>query len=176
MLSGLRALEFLGGQGVAALGNFVLSRRDSLLLDVRSMVPVEEVTLLRHAPLPSTASFFPPPLLGTALTKMRAASSDALVQKTLHPPWFPKKSAPVQGKTSSSASSAADCGGNTPVVPWSQQSSQLTSSSSSYSRRRATKSRFASHRPLRPVRWQAKGVREAVNMMCPLLRCRRGPV
>ena len=49
MLSGSRALEFLGGQGVAALGNLVLSRRDSLLLDVRSMVPVEEVALLRHA-------------------------------------------------------------------------------------------------------------------------------
>ena len=117
MLSGSRALEFLGSQGVAALGNLVLLRRDSLLLDVRSTVPVEEVALLRHAPLPSTASLFPPLLLETALTKMRAASNDALVQKALHPPRIPKKSAPVQGKASSSASSAADRGGNTPVVP-----------------------------------------------------------
>ena len=133
MLSGSRALEFLGGQGVAVLGNLVLSRRDSLLLDVRSTVPVEEVARLRHAPLPSTASLVTPPLLETTLTKMRAASNDALVQKTLHPPRIPKKSVPVQGKASS-ASSAADHGGNTPVVPRSQQSSQSTSSSSSSSR------------------------------------------
>ena len=39
MLSELRALEFLGGQGITALGILVLSHRDSLLLDVRSMVP-----------------------------------------------------------------------------------------------------------------------------------------
>ena len=38
MLSGLRALEFLGGQGVTALGVLVLSSRDSLLLAVRSTV------------------------------------------------------------------------------------------------------------------------------------------
>ena len=118
----------------------MLSQRDSLLLDVRSMVPVEEVALLRHAPLPSSASLFPPPLLETALTKMSAASNDALVQKTLHPSLIPKKSAPVQGKASSSASSAAARGGNTPVVPQSQQSSQSTSSSSSSSRGRPTKS------------------------------------
>ena len=110
MLSGWRALEFLGGQGVAALRNLVLSRQDSLLLDVRCTVPVEEVALLRHASLPSTASLFPPSLLETALTKMLAASNDALVQKTLHPPRIPKKSVLVQGKASSSASSAADRG------------------------------------------------------------------
>ena len=56
MLSGSRALEFLGGQGVVALGNLVISRRDSLLLGVRSTVPAEEVARLRHAPLPSSAS------------------------------------------------------------------------------------------------------------------------
>ena len=87
----------------------------------------------RHAPLPSTASLFPPPLLETALTRMRAASNDALVQKTLHPPRIPKKSTPVQDKASS-ALSAADRGGNTPVVPRSQQSSQSTCFSSSSSR------------------------------------------
>ena len=124
----------------AALRNLVLSCRDSLLLDVRSTVPVEEVALLHHAPLPSTALLFPPPLLKTALTKMRAASNDALVQKSLHPPRIPKKSAPLQGKASS-ALSAADRRGNTPVVPRSQQSSQSTSSSSSSSWGRLTKSR-----------------------------------
>ena len=111
MLSGSRALEFLGSQGVAALGNLVLSRRDSLLLDVRSTVQAEEVARLRHVPLPSSVSLFPPPLLKTALIKMHAASNDALVQKTLHPPRIPKKSAPVQGKASSSALSSADQGG-----------------------------------------------------------------
>ena len=134
MLSGLRALEFLGSQDVAALGNLVLSCRDSLLLDVRSTVPAEEVARLRHAPLTSSASLFSPPLLETALVKMCAASNDALVQKTLHPPQIPKKSVPVQSKASS-----ADRGGNTPVVPQSQQSSQSTPSSSSSSRGRSTK-------------------------------------
>ena len=43
MLSGSRALEFLGFQGVTTLGNLVLSHRDSLLLDARSTVPAEEI-------------------------------------------------------------------------------------------------------------------------------------
>ena len=43
ILSGSRALEFLASQGCTALGNLVLSRRDSLLADVRSTVPAEEV-------------------------------------------------------------------------------------------------------------------------------------
>ena len=51
-LSGSRALEFLGNQGVTALGNLVLSCRDSLLLDVRSTVPAEEVARMRYADLP----------------------------------------------------------------------------------------------------------------------------
>ena len=78
-LSDSRVLESLGGQGVAALGNLVLSHRDSLLLDVRSTVSAEEVARLHHAPLPSSASFFPPPLLETSLVKMRSASNDSLV-------------------------------------------------------------------------------------------------
>ena len=92
MLSGSRALEFLGNQGVTALGNLVLSCRDSLLMDVRSMVPAEEVARLRYAVLPSSSGLFPSPLLDSALTKMRAASNDALVQRTLHPPKVPRKS------------------------------------------------------------------------------------
>ena len=46
MLSGSRALEFLGAQGVTALGNLVLSHRDSLLVDAWSTVPAEEVACL----------------------------------------------------------------------------------------------------------------------------------
>ena len=57
MLSGSRALEFLGNQGVTALGNLVLSHRDSLLLDAWSTVPAEEVARLRYAD-PSLVSWY----------------------------------------------------------------------------------------------------------------------
>ena len=93
MLSGSRALEFLASLGCTALGNLVLSRRDSLLADVRSTVPAEEVVRLRYSPLPETFSLFPLALLDSALTKMRAVANDALVQQTLHPPKIPWKSA-----------------------------------------------------------------------------------
>ena len=86
ILSWSRALEFLASQGTTALGNLVLSRRDSLLSDVRSTVPAEEVARLRYSPLPETVSIFPSPLLDSALNKMRAAANDALVQRTsIHP-------------------------------------------------------------------------------------------
>ena len=84
ILSGSRALEFLVSQGCTALGNLVLSRRDSLLADVRSTVPAEEVARLRYSLFPETVSIFPSPLLDSALTKMRVAANDALVQRTLH--------------------------------------------------------------------------------------------
>ena len=83
ILSGSRALEFLASQGTTALGNLVLSRRDSLLADVRSTVPAEEVAQLRYSPLPETVSIFPSPLLGSALTKIRAAANDTC---STHPP------------------------------------------------------------------------------------------
>ena len=72
ILSGSRALEFLASQGTTALGNLVLSRRDSLLADVCSVLPVEEVARLRYSPLPEMVSIFPSPLLDSALTKMPA--------------------------------------------------------------------------------------------------------
>ena len=97
ILSGLRALEFLASQGCIALGNLVLSRRDSLLADVRSTVPAEEVACLRYSPLLETVALFPSPLLDSALTKMHAAANDALVQRTLHPPRIPRKPAAVVG-------------------------------------------------------------------------------
>ena len=77
ILSGSRALEFLASQGCTTLGNLVLLRRDSLLADVRSTVPAEEVARLRYSPLPETVSIFPSPLLDLDLTKMRAAANDA---------------------------------------------------------------------------------------------------
>ena len=57
MLSGSRALEFLGGQGIPALGILVLFRRDSLLLVVQFTVPAEEVARLQYADLPSSSGF-----------------------------------------------------------------------------------------------------------------------
>ena len=88
MLSGSRALEFLASQGCTALGNLVLARRDSLLADVLSTVPAEEVARLRYSPLPETVSLFPNALLDSALIKMRAVANDALVQRTLILPGF----------------------------------------------------------------------------------------
>ena len=93
MISGSRALEFLASQGCTTLGNLVLARRDALLADVRGTVPAEEVARLRYSPLPQTASIFLHALLDSALLKMRTAASDALVQRTLHPPRIPRKPA-----------------------------------------------------------------------------------
>ena len=107
ILSGSRALEFLASQGSTALGNLVLSRRDSLLADVRSTVPAEEVARLRYSPLPETVSILTSPLLDSALTRMRAAANDALVQRTLHPPRIPRKPVAAGGSAGSSASGSA---------------------------------------------------------------------
>ena len=93
MISGSRALEFLASQGCTTLGNLVLARRDALLADVRGTVPAEEVARLRYSPLPQSATIFPHALLDSALLKMSAAASDALVQRTLHPPRIPRKPA-----------------------------------------------------------------------------------
>ena len=141
MLCGSRALEFLGGQGVTALGNLVLSRRDSLLLDVKSTVPAEEVARLRYAALPLSASLFPTPLLESALDTMRAASNDTLVQKTRHPQKIPRKSSVALVKAASSSASSADRGGTPPLVPRSQKPVQMASSSSTPQQGRKRKGR-----------------------------------
>ena len=107
ILSGSRAREFLASQGCTARGNLVLSRRDSLLEDVRSTVPAEEVARLRYSPLPERVSLFPSPLLDSALTKMRAAANDVLVQRTLHPPRIPRKPAAAGGSAGSSSTGSA---------------------------------------------------------------------
>ena len=86
MPSGSRALEFLGNQGVTALGNHMLSHQDSLLLNAWCTVPAEEVAHLRCADLPLSPVIFPSALHDSALNKMRAALNYALVQQTLYPP------------------------------------------------------------------------------------------
>ena len=127
MISGSRALEFLASQGCTTLGNLVLARRDSLLADVRSTVPAEEVARLRYSPLPETASVFPHHLLDSTLLKMRAAASDALVQRTLHPPRIPRKPA----ATGQSGGSSTACSSQAGTSGASQAQKQSSSSSPS---------------------------------------------
>ena len=131
MLSVGRAVEFLASQVMTALGNQVLAKRDSLLRDPQSMVPVEALSRLRHAPLPSvSAAIFPTPLLNDALSKSRASANDVLVKKSLHPPRIPKKVSSGQGRSRPRASSV-DRGGESPVTPRSQGNSQQQRSSNS---------------------------------------------
>ena len=113
MISGSRALEFLASQGCTTPGNLVLTRRDALLADVRGTVPAEEIARLRYSPLPQSAAIFPHALLDSALLKMRAAASDALVQWTLHPPRIPRKpaSAGQSGGSSTARSGQASTSG-----------------------------------------------------------------
>ena len=120
MLSGSRALEFLAGQGCTALGNLV-ARQDSLMADVRSTVLAEEVARLRYSPLPETVSLFPNALLDSALTKMRAAANDALVQWTLHPTGILRK--PAAAGLSASGSGQTGSSGTRPAQKQSSASS-----------------------------------------------------
>ena len=119
MMSGSRALEFLASEGCTTLGNLVLSRRDAL--------PAEEVARLRHSPLPQSAAIFPHALLDSALLKMRAAASDALVQRTLHPPRIPRKPA-ASGQASGSTTARS---GQASTSGTAQTPKQSASSSSS---------------------------------------------
>ena len=91
--SGSKALAFVGSQAVPALANLLLSLRDSLLAEVSSTVPTEE---LSPATFPSTTRS-----LDTALDKARSVSNDALVHKALHPPRIPKR--PAQGNSRSNS-------------------------------------------------------------------------
>ena len=139
ILSGSRALEFLASQGCTAFGNLVLSRRDFLLADVRSMVPAEEIASLRYSPLPETVSIFPSLLLDLALTKMRAAANDALVQRTLHPPRIPRKSAAGGGAAGSSSTGSAQASSSGASRPAQKQSSTSSPSGQSGKKRKNRK-------------------------------------
>ena len=129
MISGSRALEFLASQGCTTLGNLVLARQDSLLADVRGTVPAEEVARLRYSSLPETVSIFPHPLLDSALLKMRAAASDALVQRTLHPPRIPRKPA-ASGQSAGSSTARSGQAGTSGASQAQKQSSSSPSGQS----------------------------------------------
>ena len=135
ILSGSRALEFLGSQGCTALANLVLSRRDSLLAGVRSTVPAEEVARLRYSYLPETVSIFPSALLDSALTKMRAAANDALVQCTLHPPRIPQKPAAAGESAGSLAPGSGQASSSGARLAQKQTSSSSPSGQSSKKRK-----------------------------------------
>ena len=130
MMSGSRALEFLASQGCTALGNLVLSRRDALLADVRGTVPAEEVARLRYSPLPLSTSIFPHALLDSALLKMRAAASEALVQRTLHPPRIPRKPA-ASGQASGSTTARSGQASTSGAAQTQKQSAPSSSSGQS---------------------------------------------
>ena len=131
MVSRARSLEFLGSQTAPVLAKLVLLRRDSLLSDVGSTVPAEELSRLRHAPLPPSSALFPPTLLDTALSKTCAASNDALVHKALHLPRIPKRQPQQQNRASSSSAAPADRSGVSPLVPRHQQAQRDNSSAAS---------------------------------------------
>ena len=133
MVSGAKSLEFLGSQTTPVLANLVLLWGDSLLSDVRSTVPAEEFSRLRHAPLPPPLALFPPTLVDTALSKTRAVSNDALVHKALHPPRIPRRQPQGQNRSSSSAATPADRSGVSPLVPGQRQAPRGNSSTASSS-------------------------------------------
>ena len=115
------------------LANLVLLRRDSLLSDVCSTVPTEELSRLCHAPLPPSSALFSPTLLDTALSKTRASSNDAYVHKALHPPRILKRQPQQQNRASSSSATPADRSGVSPLVPRQQQSQRSNASAASSS-------------------------------------------
>ena len=138
MISGSRALEFLASQGCTTLGNLVLARRDALLADVRGTVPAEEVARLRYSPLPQSASIFPHALLDSALLKMRAAASDALVQRTLHPPRIPRKPA-ASGQSAGSSTARSGQASTSGASQTQKQSASSSPSGQSGQRKRKGK-------------------------------------
>ena len=108
---------FLASQGVTALVNLVLSCRVSLLLNVRSTVPANDVARFVVLTSPRLLAFFPSPLLDSALNLVRAASTAALVHRTLHPQLIPWISSAGPSRARSSSTSFADRGVASPVVP-----------------------------------------------------------
>ena len=105
------------------------------MADVRSTVPAEEVARLRYSPLPEMASIFPHPLLDSALLKMRAAASDALVQRTLHPPRIPQKPA-ATGQSSGSSTARSGQAGTSGAHQAQKQSSSSSPSGQSGQRKK----------------------------------------
>ena len=95
------------------------------------------MTRLRYSPLPETVSIFPSPLLDSALTKMRAAANDTLVQHTLHPPRIPLKPAAGGGSAGSSSTGSAQASSSGASRPALKQSSTSSPSGQSGKKRKS---------------------------------------
>ena len=93
-------------------------------------MPVEEVARLRYSPLPLSAAIFPHTLLDSPLLKMRAAASDALVQRTLHPPRIPRKPA-ASGQASGSTATRSGQASTSGAAQTQKQSAPSSSSGQS---------------------------------------------
>ena len=93
---------------------------------------------LRYSPFPETASLFPYPLLDSALLKMRAAASDTLVQRTLHPPRIPRKPA-AAGQSGGSSTAASGQAGSSGARQAPKQSSGSSPSGQSGQRKKKGK-------------------------------------
>ena len=93
---------------------------------------------LRYSSLPETASIFPHPLLDSALLKMCAAASDALVQRTLHPPRIPRKPA-ATGQSGGSSSARSGQAGTSGASQAQKQSSSFSPSGQSGQRKKKGK-------------------------------------
>ena len=99
------------------------------------------------------------PLLDLALLKMRAAASDALVQRTLHPPRIPRK--PVATGQSSGSSTARSGQAGTSGAHQAQKQSS-SSSPSGQSGQRKTKGKGKAPFPLPPEAPAAQEVKVKV--------------
>ena len=93
---------------------------------------------LRYSPLPETVALFPSALLDSALTKMRAAPNDALVQHTLHLPRIPRKPAAAGGSAGSSASGSGQAS-SSGACPAQKQTSSSSPSGQSGKKRKNRK-------------------------------------
>ena len=123
--SGLKTLAFMGSQTVPTLANLMLSRRNSLTAEVKSTVPTEELSLLRHSLLPTSTAIFPSALLDTALNKARATPMMPLSIRPCTSPAFPSDSR--RATTSPPPPTGrGDRSGSSPLTPHQQQTPRST--------------------------------------------------
>ena len=112
------------------------------------------------------------PLLESALNKMRAASNNTLVHKTLHPPGIPRKSSSTPVKAASSSASSADRGGTSAVIAEAGPDGLFLFHSPTGSKAEGAQGKGALFDCLWPLRRQARGCQEAVVLTGSLVRCK----
>ena len=93
---------------------------------------------LRYSPHPEMVALFPSPLLDSALTKMRAAANDALVQRTFHPPRIPRQPA-VAGRSAGLSASGSGQASSPGARPAQKQTSSSSPSGQSGKKRKNRK-------------------------------------